>query len=113
MNRMLRSGLSIFVLLLLAGAAMAQTGSVDTQPAADPTTTSAELSTAASSDPAPTTAPESQATPSTPSPGEEPATEPLPQTASSLPLIAAVGLLVLGTAVSLSYLRQRGVRSRG
>ena len=112
MNRMLRFGVSSFV-LLLAGAAMAQTGSVDPQPASEPTTTSAELSTAVSRDQAPTTAPETQATPSTPSPGEEPATEPLPQTASSLPLIAAVGLLVLDTAVRLSYLRQRGVRSRG
>jgi LPXTG-motif cell wall-anchored protein len=38
-------------------------------------------------------------------------TEPLPKTASPLPLIAAVGLLVLGSAVGLGLLRQRATGS--
>jgi cobalamin biosynthesis Mg chelatase CobN len=113
MNRMIRSGLSILAMLLLVGTAVAQTA--DPQPVAEPTTDSAEVSPAASGNEAPATAPDSQAATSTPSPAQEPMqeSEPLPQTASPLPLIAAVGLLVFGTAVGLAFLRQRAARLRG
>jgi hypothetical protein len=112
MNRTLRCALSISV-LLLTGTVLAQTGTIGSEPAAEPTASSAELSPAASGTETPTTAPGTQETSGTTSPQQEPMAEPLPKTASPLPLIAAVGLLSLGSAVGLGLLRQRATRSRG
>ena len=112
MKRTLRRTL-VSSVLLLAGTVMAQTGSIDSEPTTEPTVTSGELSSAASGTEVSVAAPEPQETTPTASPQQEPMTESLPKTASSLPLIAAVGLLVLGSAVGLGYLRRRAEKSRG